>query len=124
MSLLRLAKSDSKRIELGEGDWIEVLADISKRTFNEIAVSMPTDIADNGLTVQQAVDFQRGLFDVFVKAWSLDVPATVDNYDLLSRESADAIDMAVAKHFEALTPSQTESSKSERPSKADGRRNR
>lgn len=114
MSLLRLAKSNAtKRIDLSEdGDYIEVVADLSKRRFNELVSSMPSDVAETGLTIPQAIEFQRVLFETFVVGWSLDAEVSNSNYQELSKEAGDAIDSAVAKHFESLTPSQEENSKS------------
>lgn len=122
MSLLRLASKETKRIPLGEvGDYIEVLSDISKRTFSELVSSMPGDIGETGLTIAQAISFQAELFKTFVVGWSLDEQVDEATYQQLSRESADAIDGAVAKHFESLTPSSQEADKSEGPSPTDGR---
>lgn len=114
MSLLRLAKSaETKRIVLSdEGDYIEVLADLSKRKFNELVSSMPTDIGENGLTIPQAIEFQRVLFETFVVGWSIDATPDVSTYMELAKEAGDAVDSAVAKHFESLTPSSEEQSKS------------
>jgi len=118
VSLLRLANSNSKRISIGDdGDYVEVREDIDKKTFNAIILAMPEGAAESGsLSVGEALNFSKFLFDIFVTGWSLDVPPTLDNYELLSRESADAIDTVVAKHFESLTPNKEESKSGEGPS--------
>jgi hypothetical protein len=58
------------------------------------------------------MEFQSTLFRVFVTGWSLDVEASIDNYMNLNREAGDAVDAALAKHFESLTPSDKEAAKS------------
>lgn len=113
MSLLRLAKATTQKIELSEdGDYIEVVGDLSKRKFNELVSSMPQDVAESGLTIPQAIEFQKALFDTFVVGWSIPESVSQETYQELSKEAGDAIDSAVAKHFESLTPSQDQQSKS------------
>lgn len=110
---LRLAKiKETKKIDLGEGDFIEVYTDLSKRQFNELVSSMPADVGETGLTIPQAIEFQKTLFTTFVTGWSLDEPVSEEAYQNLSKESGDAVDSAIAKHFESLTPTSEERSKS------------
>jgi hypothetical protein len=129
MGLLRLANDESKRIYLLDSkdepteEYIEVRKDISKRKFNAIALSMPqiavnADGTPGSVTLQQGVELQQMLFEELVTGWSLDVPATIDNYLLLSREAGNAVDTAVSTHFSALTPNREEATKSEGPSAA------
>jgi hypothetical protein len=121
MALLRLASNETKKIQLGdsEEDFIEVKADISKRTFIQLIQSMPEGITDGtSLTISDSVGLQEKLFSTFVTDWSLKdekgapLPADVDNYLLLSREAADAVDAAVVAHFESLSPSKDDATKS------------
>lgn len=120
MALLRLANDETKKITLGDdpNEFIVVKSDISKRQFIQLIKSMPEGVTDeNPITLDQGVAFQTTLFDTFIVDWSLsDVPATVDNYLNLSREAAEAVDEAIAKHFESLTPSKDEATKSAGPS--------
>jgi hypothetical protein len=111
---LRLAIAESKRIDIGDGDWIEVVQDISKGDFNSLIGKMPQDVnEETGLTPHQGTKFYEALFDIFVKAWSLEgVPPTLDNYLLLDRESGEKIDNALTQHFGGLT---VESPKGKRP---------
>lgn len=103
---LRLATAESKRIDLGDADYIEVVQDISKRDFNSLIAKMPQDVdEDKGLSPVQGTVFYEALFAVFVKGWSLDVPATVENYLSLDRESAEKIDEAMTRHFADMTVS-------------------
>ena len=114
---LRLVTQDAKRIDIGdEGDFIEVRSDISRRDFNTILATLPTNtegVDEANITFQVADEFAQGLFEVFVTGWSLDVPATVENYNNLTRDSASLIDSAVTEHFNSLTPTQPEVTKSE-----------
>lgn len=113
MALLRLATDDTKIIKLDKESSITVKSDISKRDFIALLKSMPQGVTDeNPLTVEQGVAFQQNLFETFIVDWSLEHPPTVDNYLNLSREAADAVDSAVAQHFESLTPSKEEGTKS------------
>jgi hypothetical protein len=112
MGILRLASDATTKIDMGDGDFIEVRTDVSKRTFNAILAAMP-DVPDGEtISLSQSLDFAANLFEVFVVGWSLDVPCTKESYFDLSREAADAIDLAVAKHFEGLTPNKDEATKS------------
>lgn len=114
---LRLASQNTKRVAIGEEDYIEVLEDISRREFGRLLKVLPRD-TDN-LTPESAEGFTLALFELFVKGWSVcdsegnPVPATEENYFLLSREAAGLIDAAVIEHFNSLTPSAAEQSKSE-----------
>lgn len=115
MALLRLVGDATKPIPLGEdGDYIVVKSDISKRVFNRLLGIMPRQKAEGeDFTIEDGLNFQQSLFDIFVVGWSLDVPATLDNYLDLSTEAAEAVDAAVAKHFESLTLTKDESTKSD-----------
>lgn len=113
MALLRLANDDTKKIALDKESFITVKSDISKRDFIALLKSMPQGVTDeNPLTVEQGVTFQQNLFETFIVDWSLEHPATVDNYLNLSRDAAEAVDTAIAQHFESLTPSKDEATKS------------
>ena len=111
MGILRRASDAVKRIALGEEDWIEVRSEVSKREFNNIAEHMPIS---HGKTVEEmslpeAMTFQSYLFDTLVVAWSLaDGKPTLEDYFSLSAEAANAVDAAVAEHFESLVPSSAE----------------
>ena len=112
MGILRLASEATTKIDLGDGDFIVVKSDISKRTFNAIIAAMP-DVPEGGnITISQSLDFAARLFEVFVVDWSLDAPCTKESYLDLSREAADAVDTAVARHFEGLTPNRDDATKS------------
>lgn len=122
MGVLRLANSSAKKIDLAEGDWIEVKSDISKRAFADLVSSLPGDVGSGegvSLNVSQALEFQTNLFEAFIVDWSLvdeknkKVPATAENYLLLGRNAAEAVDEAISTHFDSLTPKKDESSKSD-----------
>lgn len=113
MSKLRLASADTKRIELGDEDFLVVKNDLSKRDFNGILKLLPPDYdSDSGFTFGQASDFACALFDCIVTGWSLDVEPTVENYLDLAQDAASAVDQALAEHFNSLTPSAEERTKS------------
>jgi hypothetical protein len=120
---LRLVSSNTKRIEIGEEDFIVVREDISRRAFTKLLMKLPqgTEAAE-GIDFATATSFAEGLFDAFVVEWSVEdekgknVKPTLDNYNLLSREAATAIDTAVTGHFNSLTPDAQEEDKSEEPS--------
>lgn len=116
MGLLRFASADTKRVEFGEGDWLEVKSDISKRDFNNLIKRMPQDIdVSTGIRPGQATDLGVALFETLVVAWSFEgVDATVENYLKLSRDGADALDAVLGDHFSSLTPSKEEQTKSKR----------
>jgi hypothetical protein len=111
MGILRLASPDSRRIDLGDGDWIEVVSEISKKTFNKLVAVMPTEVENGTLTVGQATSFQSSLFEVLVTGWSLEEPATVENYENLVREAATAIDDKLMEVFSEMTVGASEAKK-------------
>lgn len=118
---LRITSRQTKILDLGEGGQLEVLTDISKGSFNTLLRHMPADIADDdrqGFTPVEADEFTIGLFQMFVKGWNAtdengnEVPATLDNYLLLEREAATVIDTALMEHFNSLSPTREETTKS------------
>jgi len=118
MGILRLASDETKRIDLGDEDYLDVRTDISKRDFNKILRALPEQFdADKGFTVVEADEFTVPLFDMLVVGWSLPVEPTVDNYKSLARESATEVDRILVEHFNSLSPTKEETTKSKRPSK-------
>lgn len=117
MSILRRASTETKRIDLGEGDYIDVRAEISKREFNRFIAFLPAREVneEQGMTAQEAVELQKGLFEVLVVGWSLPEPPTLEAYEALSSEGATAIDNALAEHFRSLQPSKQEEKVAFRP---------
>lgn len=113
MGILKFASADTTRIDLGEGDFLEVRKDMSKREFNALMGKMPNrEISEeNGLTLQEGLEFQQALFEALVVGWSASEPATVENYLSLEREAAETIDSKLIEHFGSLSPSREESSK-------------
>lgn len=103
---LRLANKETTKLDLGDGDWLEVVQDVSKGDFNKLIASMPSDIVDNkkGLTPVQGTQFQTALFETLVKSWSLDAPVTAENYLGLSKDSASIVDDKLIEYFSTLTP--------------------
>jgi hypothetical protein len=110
MGILKTASTTTKTIMLDETDFITVRSDLSKREFNVLLGNMPAGVqADGGgLSLAEATKFQEFLFGALVVGWSLDVPATVEEYNGLSAASAQAIDEKLGEHFESLLPSSAE----------------
>lgn len=114
MGILRFASADTVRLDLGDGDYLEVKSDISKRDFNNLVKKMPQDIdAEQGIRPGQATDMGIALFDTLVVGWSFEgEEASVENYLRLPRASADLIDSKLGDHFSGLTPEEEDQTKS------------
>ncbi len=110
MGILKLASEATDKLDLGEGDFLEVRAGVSKREFRSLLETLP-DNWDN-MTPAQADEFSTQLFKLLVRGWSLDVEANEENYQLLESNAASSVDSALIKHFNGLTPSAEEKSKS------------
>lgn len=109
MGILRTASGETKRIMLDETDYIEVRADISKREFNLIAANMPATPQGADISMTEATKFQEFLFTTLCVGWSLaEGQPTSEAYGALSAEAANAVDTAIATHFEGLVPSSAE----------------
>lgn len=117
---LRFASTEANRLELPDGDWIEVRSEISKGTFKQIMKLMPQkelrgdeDGAEEGkqrltLTQGEAVEYQTALFGALVVGWSLPVPPTVDAYERLENDSASQIDSVLGDYFGKMGASKDE----------------
>lgn len=118
MGVLKLASAETKQLDLGEGDFLEVRNGVSKRQFRQLLDKLPDSWdSDKGFTPGQADDFSTALFEMMVKGWSLPEEPTVETYLDLDRTASAAVDAALIEHFNGLTPSQEERSKSKRDSK-------
>jgi hypothetical protein len=114
MGILRLASVETTRIELGDDEYLVVRTDLSKKDYNRILKRIPADYdPDKGFTIGQADDFTIAVFDALVTGWSLPDEPSVDNYLLLAREAANVVDEKLITHFNSLTPSAEERSKSQ-----------
>src|SRR5688572_15492834 len=113
MGILKFASAESKQIDLGDGDFIEVRKDLSKREFNSLMSAMPNrEISqESGLTLQEGLVFAEALFASLVTGWSLSEPVTVENYLKLDRAAAEAIDAKLIEHFGEISPTPDEASK-------------
>jgi len=118
MGILKLASNETTKLDLGEGDFLEVRNGVSKRDFRLLIDKLPDSWGDDSkFTPGQMDDFSTALFEMLVKGWSLDVEPDVDSYLELERSAAAAVDAALIEHFNGLTPSQEERSKSKGSSK-------
>lgn len=113
MGILKFASKESKRIELGEGDFIEVKKDLSKREFNALMAAMPNReiTTENGLTLTEGLEFQKALFEALVTGWSIPEDATLENYLDLDQAASKLIDEKLIEHFGEIAPSDNETSK-------------
>lgn len=113
MSILRMASQETKQLFLDKEktEFLEVLTDLSKRQFNEIVSLMPGKVGEEvgNMTVAEATSFQRALFVLLVKGWSLDGAPTGEAYDNLTADAGNAIDLALSNHFAELNPGKAES---------------
>lgn len=117
MGILRLASTETKRIDLGDGDYLDVRTDLSKRNFAAILKRIPENYdEDAGFTRDQAVDFTTAVFEALVTGWSLEEEPTVDNYLGLARDAGNLVDTKLVEHFNDLTPTTPERKKSNRSS--------
>jgi hypothetical protein len=80
MSILRKASAETTKVMLDDQDFLVLRSDISKREFNDLASNMPAGADDGKMSMTEA----------------------------LAAESANAVDEAIAKHFESLIPSSAE----------------
>lgn len=124
---LRLVSNAPERIDLGDGDWLDVRSDISKKQFNTLLKSLPEGFGDdNSFTPGESDDFVAAIFEAFILDWSLvdeageAVPATRENYDNLTREAATIVDTAIMEHFNAQSATDEESTKSDESSGVEG----
>jgi len=110
MGILRTATGETKRIMLDETDYIEVRGEISKREFNLIASNMPdTGKEGDEISLDAATKFQEFLFLTLIAGWSLgEGKPTASDYEDLTAEAANAVDTAIASHFEGIVPSSAE----------------
>ena len=111
----KFASNKTKRIELADGNWLDVRAEVSKGAFNTIVSRLPSrtkeemESGDIKATIGDGMAFAAGLFDALVVKWSEDsMPPTLASYLLLDPADATPLDMALAEHFEAIQPRQTE----------------
>lgn len=115
MGRLRFASVELKSLDLGEGDSLEVISDLSKRDFNSLLREAPQTFGmTETLRPVDADDFTTALFVSLVRGWSLELPCTKENYLNLDRPSADIIDSALVTYFNELSPSVQEQTKSKR----------
>jgi hypothetical protein len=109
---LRLASTETTVISLKDGGHLEVVTDLSKRTFNKLVAAMPDNVdAGSRMTPTQGVTMTEALFDALVVGWSLDVPPTVENYLGLDMKAALEVDDALMEHFGKLTVGEPEAKK-------------
>lgn len=113
---MRLVKPTNKTIDIGDGDFIVVKGDISKRTFMNLVAAMPQDLEPGeGMTPKQGTEFQKAVFTAFIVDWSVEdedgnhVAPETETYLDLPNEFATKVDNALLEHFNALTVSPEDS---------------
>jgi hypothetical protein len=111
---LRRASDETEMIDLGDGDWVKVRSDVSKKVFRRVVKHMPNrDISVGGLSPDEGMEFQAALFEALVTEWSLPTPPTVEEYEALKREDVEVLDTKLAEHFSRFTPTPVELGKPE-----------
>jgi hypothetical protein len=115
MVKLRLASKETKRIDLGDGDYLDVRKELSKDDYHKLLVKMPEDFGqqEREWKASEIDDFMTALFATYVTAWSLPVPPTVENYLELERGAATVVDSAISSSWNEEGVSDTERTKSE-----------
>ena len=121
---LRLVSRNTKRIAIGEEDYIEVREDISRREFNKMlsALTSRGAVDAESIDMETASAFSDALFTAFVVDWSVvddegnPVEANLTNYGELSREASTLVEQAITAHFQSLTPDNEDATKSEESS--------
>ena len=112
MGILRKASAETKRIQLGDEDYIEVKADISQRDFERLLSRLPEDMSpERGLRTSEGLEAQHAMFEMFDTGWSLTEPATLEVFSELTPDAARAINDALAEHFNSLPLNQQEAKK-------------
>ena len=114
MGILRLASKETKRIDLGDGDYLDVRTELSKNDYHKLLIQMPENFGqdDKEWTASEIDDFMTALFNAYVTGWSLPVECNVDNYLELERAAATAVDSAVSASWNSEAVTDTERSKS------------
>jgi hypothetical protein len=121
----RIVPRSTKKLELGDGDYIEVKAGLSKNDFRKVLERLPENFSsDSEFNPIQADEFTVGVFDALVVGWSAidedgnPLPATVENYlTRLDRSSAAAVDTVLFEHFNGLDLTKEERTKSAKTGK-------
>lgn len=113
---LRLADPNSTvRVTHDGGDWLDLRASLSKRQVNSILLTLPSEVFDrsgeNKFSFSSVVNTAEALFGALVVGWSLDAPATVDNYLGLEGEAAGWVDTVLYEHFDRIQMSKDEAKK-------------
>lgn len=121
----RIVPKSTEKIDMGDGDFIEVRKGLSKANFREILAALPEDFNDDNksFSPKEADNFTVGIFSALVVGWSAvdedgtPIPATVESYlNRLDRETAQAVDTALFDYFNSLSLTEQEKS----PSNEDG----
>jgi hypothetical protein len=120
---LRLAKKATTDLEFGD-DRITVRTGLSKGNFRKVLEALPDDFSsDTGFNPLEADSFTLGIFEALVVGWTLkddegnDVPATIENYIDLDRDSAAEVDLALFQHFNSLSVTDEQKSSGEKTRK-------
>jgi hypothetical protein len=122
----RIVPRSTDKIDMGDGDYIEVRKGLSKGDFRKILERLPDDFSDEnkGFNPAEAEEFTTGVFDALVVSWSAKdeegkaIPATLESYlTLLDRETAQEVDLKLFEYFNALGVSEAEGTKSGKTSR-------
>ncbi len=92
------------RLELSDGDYLEVKKKLSQRDRETLLNEMPETAEGVSLTPQQGLQVVHVLFDLLVTGWSLDEPVSLDAYLDLEDDSADEVNNKIVEYFGSLMP--------------------
>lgn len=118
----KIVPRSTERIDMGDGDFIEVKKGLTKGDFRKVLSRLPEDFDNENTTFKpaEAEDFTTGIFDALVVGWSAVDPdsgeplsPTTENYlTRLDRETATAVDLALFEYFNGLNLSEADAKKS------------
>jgi hypothetical protein len=121
----RVVPKATNKIDMGDGDFIEVKAGLTKGDFRKVLERLPDDFkGDADFNPLEADQFTVGIFDALVVSWTAKdedgnpVPATIDGYmNVLDRATASAVDLALFEYFNNLDLKEEDRNKSGKTSK-------
>ena len=118
----RIVPRQTTRLDLGDGDYIEVKNGLSKGDFRKVLERLPQDFSgDDSFTPSEADEFTIGVFNALVVSWSAvdeegkAIPATEESYlNVLDRETATRVDTVLFEHFNSLDVTEAQRTKSQK----------
>jgi hypothetical protein len=122
----KIVPRSTNRIDMGDGDYLEVRKGLSKENFGKVLERLPEDFSDDNssFNIREANDFTTGLFEALVVGWNAvdedgnPLPAVVSSYlQDLDRDTAQAVDLALFEYFNGLGLTDKDADKSRKTSR-------